>query len=309
MVELLNNLIENVRNFGLERVFKRYYSLYRAQVISNKDTKKRGRITIKVPQLFGDYELPQMAEPIDFRNSARGKGEFFPPDDGDWVYVMFEGGDQRFPLYMGGWYGNADLDPIFTHGEKGVPQVRGYKDKFGHYWIFDQTPGKERIRVLNPLPHEAGSAPSQWNEIEMNVEAGKERIKIFNVDQDMVYDRDGIRITDRFGNKIDMKQGGRDENIVQDNNVQIASNQTENVGGNRTDSVGGNETDTIGGNWDITVSGNCNINVNGVTKVTCPDVQLNGNSSGITTMNSHMGVIDFITGIPVMPSTTVKGDI
>ena len=49
--------------------------------------------------------------------------------------------------------------------------------------------------------------------------------------------------------------------------------------------------------------------MNGVTKVTCPDVQLNGNSSGITTMNSHMGVIDFITGIPVMPSTTVKGDI
>lgn len=301
MVEMFAKFVENVRQFGLERVFKRYYSIYRAQVVDNKDPQKRGRVMIKVPTLFGDFVLPQMADPRDFRNSAKGKGEFYPPDVDDWVFVEFEGGDQRFPVYSGGWYSKGDLDPIFEHTADGIPLVRGYKDKFGHYWIFDQTPGKERIRILNPLPHEAGQAPSQWNEIEMNVEAGKERIRIFNVDQDMVYDRDGIRITDKFGNQINMKAGGRDEKIVADNNIDVAAN--------RTDKVGSNETKTVGGNWDITVSGNCNLNVNGVTKVTCPDVQLNGNNSGITTMNSHMGVIDFITGVPVQPSTTVKGDV
>jgi hypothetical protein len=299
MIEMLNNMIENVRNFGLERVFKRYYSLYRAEVVSNADPKKRGRITIKVPQLFGDFTLPQMAEPIDFRNSANGKGEFFPPDNKDWVYVMFEGGDQRFPLYMGGWYGAADLDPVFTHTDKGVPLTRGYKDKFGSYWIFDQTPGKERIKLL--IPGE--------NHIEMSVETGKERIRIFNKDQDMVFDRDGIRITDKFKNQIDMKSGGVDENVVADHNVKIAANEKITTGGNRAEDVTGNDKKTVGGNMDLTVTGNCNITVNGVTKLTCPDVQLNGNASGITTANSHMNVIDFITGVPVLPSTTVKGDV
>lgn len=299
MVDLLANLIDNVRQFGLERVFKRYYSVYRAQVVDNKDEQRRGRIKVKVPSLFGDFVLPQMAEAIDNRNSAKGKGEFFPPDVDDWVFVTFEGGDSRFPLYLGGWHAKGDLDPVFVHGEEGNPLVRGYKDKFGTYWIFDQTPGKERIRMLIP----------GTNELEMSVETGKERIRIFNKDQDMVYDRDGIRVTDRFGNKIDMKQGGVDENIVKDHNVKIAANESVEIGGNRTEKITGNQTKNVSGNWDITVSGNCNLNVNGTTKVTCPDVQLNGNNSGITTMNSHMGVVDFITGVPVVPSTTVKGDI
>lgn len=291
MVELLNNLIENVRNFGLERVFKRYYSVYRAAVVDNKDLQKRGRIKVKVPQLFGELTLPVMVEPLDFRNSAAGKGEFFPPDIGDWTYVMFEGGDQRFPLYMGGWYAKNDLDPVFTHGSDGRPLVRGYKDKFGSYWTFDQTPGKEKIKLK--IPGE--------NFIEMSVETGKESVRVFNKDQDMVFDRAGIRVTDKFGNKIDMKSGGVDETVVAAHNVAVAGAEGTNVGGGKTDS--------IGGAWNVTVGGVCNLTVGGTCKVQAAKIELNGAASGVTTMNGHLSVIDLITGVPIIPSPTVFSDV
>jgi hypothetical protein len=36
---------------------------------------------------------------------------------------------------------------------------------------------------------------------------------------------------------------------------------------------------------------------------------LNKQLSGVTTMNGHLGVIDLITGIPVIPSTSTFGDV
>lgn len=84
---MLNNLIENIRRYGLEKVFQRYYSIYRAEVVKNNDEEKRGRITVKVPSLFADSELSAWAEPRDYRGSGKGYGEFMPPNIGDFVFV------------------------------------------------------------------------------------------------------------------------------------------------------------------------------------------------------------------------------
>jgi hypothetical protein len=65
--------------------------------------------------------------------------------------------------------------------------------------------------------------------------------------------------------------------------------------------AGGKVTVEAGGDADITASGTC--------KVTGTQIQLNGSSSGITTATSHQNVIDLITGVPVVPSTTVFGDV
>lgn len=281
MVEMLAKLVENVRQFGLERVFKRYYSVYRAQVVDNKDPQKRGRVKVKVPSLFGDFVLPQMVEPIDFRNSATGKGEFFPPDVDDWVFVQFEGGDQRFPLYCGGWHGKADLDPIFTHLGDGTPQVRGYKDKFGNYWIFDQTAGKETIKMFNPS--ENGNT--------------------------FVMDNLGIRIIDKFGNTVDMKQAGVDVLVKGVLNVTVDSHANIKVGGNADIDVTGNLTAKVGGTAKIDVGGTTDVTSGGTCKVTAPKIELNGSASGITTENSHFGVVDQIVGLPVIPSPTVFSDV
>jgi hypothetical protein len=63
------------------------------------------------------------------------------------------------------------------------------------------------------------------------------------------------------------------------------------------------------GKADVTVGGDCNVTSSGKTTVKASEIDLNGAASGITTMNSHQGVIDFITGVPVQPSNTVKSDV
>lgn len=59
----------------------------------------------------------------------------------------------------------------------------------------------------------------------------------------------------------------------------------------------------------ISASGNIEIIASTKVKVKAPKVELNGAASGITTANSHMNVIDLISGAPVTPSTTVFSDI
>ena len=60
---------------------------------------------------------------------------------------------------------------------------------------------------------------------------------------------------------------------------------------------------------DVTASGDVNVTSSGKTVVKASEIDLNNPVSGITTMNSHQGVIDFITGVPVTPSTTVLSDV
>jgi hypothetical protein len=75
------------------------------------------------------------------------------------------------------------------------------------------------------------------------------------------------------------------------------------------------------GTLNITATGVMNINAQGNINIMTPDkiietakeIDLNGNSEdpgrGVTDSNSHLGVIDLITGVPVMPSTTVFIDV
>ena len=79
-------------------------------------------------------------------------------------------------------------------------------------------------------------------------------------------------------------------------------------------------SDTVinsGGKCDITSSGDtivksggdCDVTASGNVVVKGTAIQLNGQVSGITTFNGHLGVVDLITGFPVTPSPTVFGDV
>ncbi|NDC22541.1 MAG: hypothetical protein EBZ49_00200 [Proteobacteria bacterium] len=79
--------------------------------------------------------------------------------------------------------------------------------------------------------------------------------------------------------------------------------------GDTTYTTSGKITTTATGNVALTTSGNLNVTSSGPTKIKAATISLNGSSSGITTKNSHMGVIDLITGVPVNPSPTVTSDV
>jgi hypothetical protein len=72
---------------------KRYYGIYRGVVVDTADPDNRGRITLQVPQILGTA-VTGWAWPI--------IGGYTPiPGDGCWV--MFEGGDPNFPLWLGAY--------------------------------------------------------------------------------------------------------------------------------------------------------------------------------------------------------------
>lgn len=57
------------------------------------------------------------------------------------------------------------------------------------------------------------------------------------------------------------------------------------------------------------VSGAAEVDASKSVKIKSPKIELNGGGAGITTSASHFDVVDFITGIPCRPSTTVTGDV
>ena len=56
-------------------------------------------------------------------------------------------------------------------------------------------------------------------------------------------------------------------------------------------------------------SGNAKVEAAGDVKVKGAKIFLNEGGTGITTMQSHQGVIDLITNSPIIPSKTIFGDV
>lgn len=92
--------LETLRLHGLETAAHRFYSVYQATVDSLDDPLRLGRVKVTVT-LTSDHTLPEYAYPISAFGGA-GCGLFFPPRVGDQGYVVFECGDQKYPLYVGG---------------------------------------------------------------------------------------------------------------------------------------------------------------------------------------------------------------
>jgi hypothetical protein len=74
---------------------RRFYGLYRGEVIANNDPLRKRRVKMKVAQVLGE-------EPTDWAwgiESANTK--FDVPAVGQGVAVLFEGGDPSFPIWIG----------------------------------------------------------------------------------------------------------------------------------------------------------------------------------------------------------------
>ena len=72
---------------------KRFFGIYRGVVVDTNDPKEKGRIKLTVPQILGNA-VTGWAWPINSTVAgAIGTG----------VWVMFEGGDPNFPLWLGAY--------------------------------------------------------------------------------------------------------------------------------------------------------------------------------------------------------------
>ena len=91
--------------------------------------------------------------------------------------------------------------------------------------------------------------------------------------------------------------------------VNTSSDTIVNASGNSNIIATGNIDITAGGNVDIKAGSDVDITASGNIVLKAANIDLNGTASGITTANSHMQVIDLITNVPVIPSTTTFGDV
>jgi hypothetical protein len=71
--------------------YKRFYGVYRAIVIDNKDPLDKKRLKLQIPQIFLT-EITGWSWP--------GSSVFFIPVIGSTVWAMFEGGDPSFPVWL-----------------------------------------------------------------------------------------------------------------------------------------------------------------------------------------------------------------
>lgn len=92
---------------------KVYGGIYRGVVEDVSDPLRTGRCRVRVPSIHGnlqqsDIKLLPWARYISPLPTGKDKGMYIIPEVKDIVWVMFEGGNKNFPVYLGSTYGVVD---------------------------------------------------------------------------------------------------------------------------------------------------------------------------------------------------------
>jgi uncharacterized protein involved in type VI secretion and phage assembly len=95
----------------------KYYGVYRATVLNNVDPMLLGRINVSVPAA-SSVTPTTFCDPC-FPFTGKQMGAFMIPQIGASVWIMFQGGNPDFPVWMGGLYANQGEVPALALA--GVP--------------------------------------------------------------------------------------------------------------------------------------------------------------------------------------------
>jgi uncharacterized protein involved in type VI secretion and phage assembly len=130
---------------------KRFYGVVEGIVteVSDKDGKE-GRVKVKFPW-FDDQMVTEWCRVCQFY-AGNGYGAFFVPEPRDEVLVAFIHGDMRMPIILGGLYNGKDKPP--THRSADLDQ-KMIRTKGQHELLFDDTAGKQRVRIRTHGGHAA----------------------------------------------------------------------------------------------------------------------------------------------------------
>jgi uncharacterized protein involved in type VI secretion and phage assembly len=128
----------------------KYYGKYRGFVASNEDPDQLGRLQLRIPSVLGtavtDWALPCLP----FGGTA-GLGWFVIPEQHAQVWVEFEEGELRRPIWVGTFWQKAEDIP--EDARKTPPTTRLLQTPSGHLLQLDDEEGSEQLRL-----HHAGGA-------------------------------------------------------------------------------------------------------------------------------------------------------
>jgi len=130
---------------------KRFYGVVQGIVTdANDGTGKEGRVKVQFPW-FDDQMETEWCRVRQFY-AGNGYGAFFIPEVGDEVLVAFIHGDMRMPIVLGGLYNGQDKPP--SHRDSNTDQ-KMIRTKGEHELLFDDSPGKGRVRIKTKGGHTA----------------------------------------------------------------------------------------------------------------------------------------------------------
>ena len=136
----IRGVLSNILFYGLES-FGKYYSSYRGYVVDNDDEEKLGRILVKIPSVTKNKVHPTWAYPKN-QMGGNGYGSQFLPSIGDIIWVEFEHGDTRFPIWSFAHRVTGEIPSEFANY-----QVYGFKTPKGQMIIIDDRDGVEKIII------------------------------------------------------------------------------------------------------------------------------------------------------------------
>lgn len=248
---------------------------WRGVVVSNNDPKKIGRIKVVVEGLLeGEADVLPWCSYDDQSTvgSSSTIGNLYVPKIGTEVRVTFPFKDIHFPFYVGPWKSESNVPSDFKDN---YPNILGMVED-GFKFLVD----REQNTVLIETPNSVRLKINSDGSIELNNPSD-----------------------------ITINSGGNTNVNVSGDTTLTTSNANINTSGATNINAGGNVSAQVGGNLDAQVSGNADVIAGGVVTVDGSKIILGSEGSGITTNNSHLGVVDLITGVSVLPSTKTFGDI
>ncbi len=132
-------------------------------VTDNQDPDGLGRVKVSLPRLTGDEETA-WARIVTFM-AGPDMGAVFIPEVDDEVLVAFEQGDVNLPYVLGSLHNGRDSAP-YTNSD-GLNKERVIKSKSGHVIRLDDTPGLEKIEIIDKTGDNMITIDSSENKIKI----------------------------------------------------------------------------------------------------------------------------------------------
>lgn len=137
---------------SIEEVDKKFFGVMVATVINPVDLLMLGRIQVQLPAIDSMDLSPwaRVAQPM----AGILSGNYFIPNIGDQVYVIFEHGDLNAPVIIGSVWNTISRPPLPTP----LPQIRTIRTLVGNQIVFTEAPPSVTIQT-GPTPPSVSPAP------------------------------------------------------------------------------------------------------------------------------------------------------
>ena len=223
-----------------------FSGIYRGVVVDNVDPLLAGRVKIRVYPMFegvDDKSLPWAIYSDAMFGGLANNGGIFIPEIDSHVWVFFEAGDHRYPVYFG-------AAPAIVEEIPDIPTL--------------SRESEETVDAINDIVTTgvATGDDSSWDEPESAYAAEYPNNKVFRLTSGITVELDNTEGNERIhiyhpsGTRTEIDASGNKAVRVVSNDYEVIhGDQYVNVKGNCNLTVDSNCTTYIKGNWDIKVDG------------------------------------------------------